>query len=307
MVKSSRRIRVGCVWVLVLAATGCGSSKALPAGDAAAVGGNGGTGAAVGGPGGGTGGATGGAVGVDAAAGAIGGGGAGGTGGSPPDAGTDAADSCEVSCGPARACCGGRCVNLANDPSNCGQCGLRCQGTQSHCAAGTCQPPPCTRGACATGTCCGNQCCEDGQLCCSIEGPISISITCFTPTVEQPTCPQGCAPLCVSDREQKKNVTPVDPATVLQAVRELPISTWSYRQEPDRIRHMGPMAQDFKAAFGLGDGDRHYHPVDAHGVALAAIQALEKMAAEQHRRIDALEAKNRKLERKLRQFERARH
>jgi hypothetical protein len=113
--------------------------------------------------------------------------------------------------------------------------------------------------------------------------------------------------LCVSDREQKKNVTPVDPATVLQAVRGLPISTWSYRQESDQIRHMGPMAQDFRAAFGLGDADRYYHAVDAHGVALAAIQALEKMTVEQRRRIDALEAKNQKLERKLRELERTRH
>jgi hypothetical protein len=66
------------------------------------------------------------------------------------------------------------------------------------------------------------------------------------------------------------------------------------------------MAQDFKAAFGLGDGERYYHSVDAHGVALAAIQALERMGAEQHRRIEALEAKNRKLERKLRELEQAR-
>jgi hypothetical protein len=66
------------------------------------------------------------------------------------------------------------------------------------------------------------------------------------------------------------------------------------------------MAQDFKAAFGLVDGDRHYHSVDAHGVALAAIQVLERMAAEQHRRIEALEAENRKLERKLWELERVR-
>jgi hypothetical protein len=46
--------------------------------------------------------------------------------------------------------------------------------------------------------------------------------------------------------------------------------------------------------------------VDAHGVALAAIQALEQMAAEQRRRIEVLEAKNQELERKLRKLERDR-
>ena len=52
---------------------------------------------------------------------------------------------------------------------------------------------------------------------------------------------------------------------------------------------MGPMAQDFRASFGLGDDDKTYHAIDAHGVALAAIQALEKRVAEQGRRIERLE------------------
>ena len=39
---------------------------------------------------------------------------------------------------------------------------------------------------------------------------------------------------------------------------------------------MGPMAQHFTQAFGLGDSDCAYHPVDAHGVAFAAIQALKE-------------------------------
>jgi hypothetical protein len=52
---------------------------------------------------------------------------------------------------------------------------------------------------------------------------------------------------------------------------------------------MGPMAQDFKSAFGLGDSDRYYHSIDAHGVALAAIQALNNLVLEQRDRIRALE------------------
>jgi hypothetical protein len=121
-------------------------------------------------------------------------------------------------------------------------------------------------------------------------------MSCFTPTAEQTTCPQGCAPRCISDRDQKKNITPVDPAAVLQSLRDLPIATWSYRQEPASVRHMGPMAQDFRAAFGLGDDDRTYHAVDAHGVALAAIKALQA-------RIEALERENRALARRLRALE----
>ena len=47
-----------------------------------------------------------------------------------------------------------------------------------------------------------------------------------------------------------KNIEPADPAAVLAQVSRLPISVWSYRDEPSDIRHMGPMAQDFRAGFG---------------------------------------------------------
>jgi beta-xylosidase len=42
------------------------------------------------------------------------------------------------------------------------------------------------------------------------------------------------------------------------------------------VRHLGPVAQDFHAAFGLGSDDRHIATVDADGVALAAIQGLNR-------------------------------
>ena len=119
------------------------------------------------------------------------------------------------------------------------------------------------------------------------------------PTSDQPTCPQGCAPFCISDRNQKKNITPADTAEILKKVSELPISHWTYTNEPTDVRHLGPMAQDFRASFGLGSDDRTYHPVDAHGVALAAIQALERVVAEQGKRIERLERENRQLERRL--------
>lgn len=61
---------------------------------------------------------------------------------------------------------------------------------------------------------------------------------------------------------------------MLARVRTLPISTWNYTSDDASIRHIGPMAQDFAAAFGVGVDDRHIHPVDGQGVALAAIQGL---------------------------------
>ena len=136
-----------------------------------------------------------------------------------------------------------------------------------------------------------------------MEGPVSSVIGCFTPTAELPSCPQGCAPLCISDRNLKRSVEPVDPQEVLAKLSQLPISRWSYRSDSDSVRHMGPMAQDFKQAFGLGDTDRGYYSVDAHGVAFAAIQALQQVAEKQQRRIERLEREKRAFERRLRALE----
>jgi hypothetical protein len=234
------------------------------------------------------------------AGGGAGGGGAGGGGGTHGGGGEGGA--CALACTIGRTCCGGGCVNLNNDPMNCGACGTHCAGANNLCSGGTCVAPCAANVAtCATGSyCCGTSCCHTGDLCCEQEGPVAGGApSCVTPTKDQPTCPQGCAPLCVSDRNQKKNIAPVDAQAVLGKVSRLPISTWSYRSEPDGIRHLGPMAQDFKAGFGLGDDDRTYYAVDAQGVALAAIQALDHMVAEQQRRIDKLERENRALLRRL--------
>jgi hypothetical protein len=77
-----------------------------------------------------------------------------------------------------------------------------------------------------------------------------------------------------SDRNGKDNVAPTNPNSVLEAVTALPIATWNWKAQSATIRHMGPMAQDFYAAFGLGEDDTHISAVDIEGVALAAIQGL---------------------------------
>lgn len=68
---------------------------------------------------------------------------------------------------------------------------------------------------------------------------------------------------------------------VLERVLALQISSWSYLWDQREVRHIGPMAQDFYAAFGLGIDDRHIDPADGHGVALAAIQALYELVCQQ--------------------------
>ncbi len=82
---------------------------------------------------------------------------------------------------------------------------------------------------------------------------------------------------------------------MLERVAEMPVSTWSYKSDDPTVRHLGPMAQDFRAAFGLGDTDRAYNSIDAHGVAMAAIKALYERSREQDARIDRLEQENAEL------------
>jgi hypothetical protein len=103
----------------------------------------------------------------------------------------------------------------------------------------------------------------------------------------------------VSDRNAKTAFVPVDPQAILEQVSALPISTWQYRTEAGEIRHMGPMAQDFAAAFGLGANDVSISTVDADGVALAAIQGLHAQNQVQAAQISALTAQNAALEARL--------
>ncbi len=94
-----------------------------------------------------------------------------------------------------------------------------------------------------------------------------------------------------SDRNAKSRFSSVDGKELLKGIDRLPITTWGYKgQQPD-VRHIGPTAQDFQAAFGLGEDSRYISSVDADGVSLAGVQALYRMAQAQAERIDALEAR----------------
>ena len=78
--------------------------------------------------------------------------------------------------------------------------------------------------------------------------------------------------ICSSDRNVKERVESITPSRVLAGVLAMPVSKWSIIGS--KVRQMGPMAQDFYAAFGLGADNKHISTVDADGVAFAAIQEL---------------------------------
>ena len=101
-----------------------------------------------------------------------------------------------------------------------------------------------------------------------------------------------------SDRNVKAGFTAVDPKAILEKVAALPIQRWHFTNDAS-TPHLGPMAQDFHAAFGLGTDDKHIATVDADGVALAAIQGLNQKVENKEARITALEKELAKIKRLL--------
>ena len=80
----------------------------------------------------------------------------------------------------------------------------------------------------------------------------------------------------LSDRASKENFKEVDCEDVLEKISELPITTWNYKTDEDAVRHMGPVAQDFHAAFELGDSEKTIATSDKVGITLAAVKAINK-------------------------------
>ena len=111
----------------------------------------------------------------------------------------------------------------------------------------------------------------------------------------------------MSDRNAKENLSLVDAQAVLDKVATLPLATWNYRSQLPSVRHLGPMAQDFHASFGLGESDTGITTVDADGVALAAIQGLNAKVEVRGQKtevsIQELKAENAELKARLEKLE----
>ncbi len=93
-----------------------------------------------------------------------------------------------------------------------------------------------------------------------------------------------------SDRNVKHDIRAINTHDILEKVVALPLSSWRYNASPD-AKHVGPMAQDFYTAFGLGNTDKGIATVDADGISLAAIQGLYQIVQEQQVKIEELETR----------------
>jgi hypothetical protein len=155
-----------------------------------------------------------------------------------------------------------------------------------------------TTGGGSTGSTGGEACQGQGMSCAGVGALCCQGLECCA-GVPVPEGKEFCSNNCpISDRNLKTDFAEIDPAQVLSRVVELPITTWRYRKDGAEVRHLGPMAQDFHAAFGLWDTDKMIFPLDASGVSFAAIQALNA-------RLVAAEADNEALRARLERLERA--
>jgi hypothetical protein len=96
----------------------------------------------------------------------------------------------------------------------------------------------------------------------------------------------------LSDRNAKAGFKPIDSIQVLERLASIPIDSWNYKGQAASVQHIGPVAQDFYAAFGLGEDNHYISSVDADGVAMAAIQGLYQMTQEKQALIETLQVDN---------------
>ena len=101
------------------------------------------------------------------------------------------------------------------------------------------------------------------------------------PNIWAQLSPGGNSWSSMSDRNMKEHFEPVNCRSILEKVVAIPVTTWNLKTQSPEIRHIGAMAQDFKAAFTVGEDERHISTSDAEGVALAAIQGLNQKLEEQ--------------------------
>lgn len=88
-----------------------------------------------------------------------------------------------------------------------------------------------------------------------------------------------------SDVNRKHLFADVSGEDVLLRLRALRVGSWTYKADPDDVRHVGPMAQDFFAAFRLGRDERTIAAIDEGGIALIGIKALDARTLAQARTV----------------------
>lgn len=94
-----------------------------------------------------------------------------------------------------------------------------------------------------------------------------------------------------SSRSIKDIKAPVDAGEILEKAAALDVGRWEYKSvTPHSVtmpgEHIGPYAEDFQQAFGVGDG-HHINMLDAIGVLFASVKALAAQVKELKEELEA--------------------
>jgi len=95
----------------------------------------------------------------------------------------------------------------------------------------------------------------------------------------------------VCDSANKTDFRPVDGREVLDRLAGMPVRYYRMKDQDDGTRHIGPVAQDFAAAFGVGETSTAINLSDMDGVTLAAIQALYEDNRQLRQEVEELKAR----------------
>jgi hypothetical protein len=106
----------------------------------------------------------------------------------------------------------------------------------------------------------------------------------------------------ISDRNKKMSFSKIDIGGILDKVGSLDITQWVYKDKAN-IKHIGPMAQDFNKAFGIGKTDKSIPLVDYLGISLASIKAIYIKLAEKDDKLKKLQFENIELKERLEKIE----
>ncbi len=98
------------------------------------------------------------------------------------------------------------------------------------------------------------------------------------------------------DRNMKENFEPVDGEWVLEKIKNMPITKWNYKKTDPNEKYIGPVSQDFHAAFYLNGTDSlGINSISIDGVNMAAIKALEKRTSEMQTTMQKIIEQNERL------------
>jgi hypothetical protein len=106
-----------------------------------------------------------------------------------------------------------------------------------------------------------------------------------------------------SSRDFKDQFADINGDELLEKVNQLNIQKWNYKGTDES--HIGPIAEEFKELFDVGvkDDKKHISTIDASGVALKAIQELNKKLAEKDRKIGQMSKENQQLSDRIEKLE----